>query len=136
MPCYSKYIWAMLALYAIIHGGVMSGGITMNTMNYKGYAARIEYSEEDDCLVGHIAGINDVVGFHANSVPELHTAFEDSVDDYLQTCKKVGKSPQKPYSGKIMLRVPPEIHARVAMIAEARGKSLNSWVTDLLASAG
>lgn len=108
----------------------------MNTMNYKGYAARIEYSDEDDCLVGHIAGINDVVGFHANSVPELHAAFEEAVDDYLLTCKKAGRSPQKPYSGKIMLRVPPEIHARAAMMAEAHGKSLNSWVTDLLSGAG
>ncbi|OGO92786.1 MAG: DNA repair protein [Coxiella sp. RIFCSPHIGHO2_12_FULL_42_15] len=108
----------------------------MNTMIYKGYAAKIEYSDEDDCLVGHIAGINDVVGFHANSVPELHAAFEEAVDDYLQACKKSGRSPQKPYSGKIMLRVPPEIHARIAMMAEAHGKSLNSWVTDLLSSAG
>lgn len=108
----------------------------MNTINYKGYTARIEYSDEDDCLIGHIAGINDIVGFHATSVPELHTAFEEAVDDYLQTCKIVDKAPQKPYSGKIMLRVPPEIHARAAMMAEAHGKSLNSWVTELLASVG
>lgn len=107
----------------------------MNTMHYKGYAAKIEYSEEDDCLIGHIAGINDIVGFHANSVPELHAAFEEAVEDYQETCKKAGKSPQKPYSGKIMLRVPPEVHARAAMMAEAQGKSLNSWVTELLSSA-
>jgi predicted HicB family RNase H-like nuclease len=108
----------------------------MNTMNYKNYTARIEYSDEDDCFIGHIAGINDVVGFHANSVSELHAAFEEAVDDYIQTCKKTGRSPQKPYSGKIMLRVPPEIHARAAMMAEAHGKSLNSWVTELLANIG
>lgn len=108
----------------------------MNTINYKGYAARIEYSDEDDCLVGHIAGINDVIGFHANSVSELHAAFEEAVDDYIQTCKKVGRPPQKPYSGKIMLRVPPETHARAAMLAEANGKSLNSWMADLLSSRG
>ena len=108
----------------------------MNTMNYKNYTARIEYSDEDDCFIGHIAGINDVVGFHANSVSELHAAFEEAVDDYIQTCEKTGRSPQKPYSGKIMLRVPPEIHARAAMMAEAHGKSLNSWVTELLANVG
>ena len=108
----------------------------MNTMNYKNYTARIEYSDEDDCFIGHIAGINDVVGFHANSVSELHAAFEEAVDDYIQTCKKTGRSPQKPYSGKIMLRVPPEIHARAAMMAEAHGKSLNSWITELLANMG
>lgn len=108
----------------------------MNAMHYKGYSARIEYSEEDDCLIGHLAGINDIVGFHADSVAELHAAFEEAVDDYIQTCKKTGKSPQKPYSGKIMLRVPPEVHARAAMMAEAHGKSLNSWVTELLSLHG
>jgi predicted HicB family RNase H-like nuclease len=104
----------------------------MNTMSYKGYAARIEYSEEDDCFIGHIAGINDIVGFHGDSVSELHVAFEKAVDDYLAACKKIKKSPQKPYSGNIMLRVPPELHAKAAMLAEAHGKSLNSWVTELL----
>lgn len=107
----------------------------MSTMDYNGYAARIEYSKEDDCFVGHIAGINDVVGFHANSVQELHLAFEEAVDDYLQTCKKLKKSPQRPYSGNIMLRVPPEVHAKVAMLAEARGKSLNAWMIELLSDA-
>ena len=74
-------------------------------MSYNGYAARIEYSDEDDCFVGHIAGINDVVGFHGDSVSELHAAFEAAVDDYLDACNKAGRSPQKPYSGHIMLRV-------------------------------
>ena len=107
----------------------------MNIMNYKGYTATIEYSDEDDCLVGHIAGINDIVGFHANSVSELHIAFEDAVNDYLHTCKLVQKEPQRPYSGKIMLRVPPEIHARAALMAKIHGKSLNSWLQELLAKA-
>ena len=108
----------------------------MNTMQYKGYAARIEYSDEDDCFIGHIAGINDVIGFHGNTVTQLHSAFEEAVDDYIYTCKKAGKSPQKPYSGHIMLRVPPEIHAKVAILAEAQGKSLNSLVTELLSQVG
>ena len=106
----------------------------MNTMNYKGYAARIEYSEEDDCFVGHIAGINDIVGFHADSVVQLHAAFEEAVEDYIQTCKKAGKIPQKPYSGKLLLRISPELHARAAISATLQGKSLNTWVADLLAS--
>jgi predicted HicB family RNase H-like nuclease len=60
----------------------------MNTMSYKGYTAKIEYSNEDGCFVGHIADINDIVGFHADSVAELHTAFEESVDDYIETCER------------------------------------------------
>ena len=72
----------------------------MNVMTYQGYAARIDYSEEDKCFVGHIAGIRDIVGFHGESVAELRTAFEEAVDDYLITCEKLGRAPQKPYSGK------------------------------------
>jgi predicted HicB family RNase H-like nuclease len=66
----------------------------MNTMLYRGYAARIEYSDEDDCFIGHIAGINDVVGFHGESVDELRSAFEEAVDDYLETCAKLNRAPQ------------------------------------------
>lgn len=105
----------------------------MGMMNYKGYAARIEYSDEDESFVGHIAGIRDVVGFHGDSVAELKVAFEEAVDDYLATCEKVGKTPQKPYSGKFMLRVSPEVHAYAATMAEARGLSLNAWAAEALA---
>lgn len=104
----------------------------MNTMTYRGYAARIEYSEEDQAFVGHIAGIRDVVGFDGESVQELRAAFIEAVDDYLETCAALGRSPQKPYSGKIMLRVDPAIHARAAAAAEAQGKSLNAWAQELL----
>ena len=104
-------------------------------MTYKNYAARIEYNEEDSCFIGHILGIHDVVGFHGDSVNELRSAFEEAVDDYLKTCKQLGRSPQKPYSGKLMLRVPPEVHARAAMMAEAHGISLNQWASEVLAKA-
>lgn len=67
----------------------------MNVMNYKGYAARIEYSDEDQLLIGHVAGIRDVIGFHAQSVPQLRSAFEEAVDDYLDTCARLGREPQK-----------------------------------------
>jgi predicted HicB family RNase H-like nuclease len=104
----------------------------MKTMKYKGYKAHIEYSEEDGCFVGHIAGIRDVVGFHGESVTELRQAFEEAVDDYLETCAKLGKNPQKSYSGNIMLRIPPDIHAEVAIAAETSGKSINQLVAEIL----
>lgn len=107
----------------------------MSMMMDKGYIARIEYSEEDSCFVGHIAGIRDVIGFHGESVSELRAAFADAVDDYLETCEKLARAPQKPYSGKIMLRVDPVLHARVAALAEAQGKSLNAWTQELLQEA-
>lgn len=107
----------------------------MNTMTYKGYAARIEYSDEDQCFIGHIAGINDVVGFHGVSVAELRTAFEEAVDDYLATCEQLNRAPQKPYSGRLMLRVPPEIYAAVAAAAEVSGKSINQWAAEAFTQA-
>ncbi len=102
----------------------------MNTMTYKGYAARIEYSDEDGCFVGHIAAIQDVVGFHGESVAILREAFKEAVDDYLETCEKLNRAPQKPYSGNLMLRIPPELHAAVAVAAEVSGKSINQWATN------
>jgi predicted HicB family RNase H-like nuclease len=101
-------------------------------MNYKGYAARIEYSDEDGLFVGHLAGIRDVVGFHGESVPELKAAFAEAVDDYLETCAKLGKAPQKPYSGKLSLRLEPELHASVAVKAQLSQKSINQWVADVI----
>ena len=107
----------------------------MNTMTYKGYAAAIEYSHEDGCFIGHIASIRDVVGFHGESVAELQAAFEEAVDDYLETCEKVGRQPHKPYSGKLLLRLPSDVHAAVATTAEVSGKSINQWATEVLAKA-
>jgi predicted HicB family RNase H-like nuclease len=104
-------------------------------MTYKGYAARIEYSDEDECFIGHIAAIQDVVGFHGDSVESLREAFEEAVDDYLETCEKLNRAPQKPYSGNLMLRIPPEVHAAVAANAEVEGKSINQWATDTFKAA-
>lgn len=104
----------------------------MNVMSYKDYSARIEYSDEDGCFIGHLAGIRDVVGFHGESVAELKSAFEGAVDDYLATCEKLKRSPQRSYSGKVMLRIDPGVHAKAAMLAEAEGKSLNTWAQEAL----
>ncbi len=99
-------------------------------MTYKGYTAHIEYSEEDRCFIGHIAGIQDIVGFHGESVTELQTALEEAVNDYLETCKRLDRPPQKAYSGNLMLRIPPEVHAAVAKAAEVSGQSINQWATN------
>ena len=107
----------------------------MNLMTHLGYAAQVEFSADDDCFIGHIAGIADVVGFHADTVAELKTAFKESVEDYLATCAAANREPQRPYSGKIMLRIEPRIHAQIAMYAKAQGKSLNLWTQDLFTKA-
>jgi len=103
-----------------------------NSLTYRGYAARIEFSSEDESFIGHIAGIEDTIGFHGESISELKKAFEEAVEDYLKTCKAVGKTPLKPYSGKLMLRLKPEVHAAVATAAELSGVSINQWASDVL----
>ncbi len=98
-----------------------------NVMKYKGYSARVEYDDEDGILFGKLAGIDDIVGFHADTVENLRAAFREAVDDYLEACAKIGKEPDREYSGKVMLRLDPELHARIAKSAELAGMSINQW---------
>ena len=107
----------------------------MNTMHYKNYQANIVYDADDDILVGHIIHINDIIGFHGTSLKEIKAAFKEAVEDYLAHCKKTGKSPNKPYSGKVMFRITPEIHAKAALAAQMKGVSLNQWAEEILEKA-
>jgi predicted HicB family RNase H-like nuclease len=104
-------------------------------LKYKGYHGSTEYSLEDDCLHGRLLGINDVITYEGNSVKEIKTAFKDSVDDYLVFCEQTGKNPDKPYSGKMMFRVDPQVHAKAALAAQLKGVSLNQWAEDVLREA-
>lgn len=107
----------------------------MNAMRYKGYAARVEYDADDRIFVGHIAGIRDVIGFHGASVDALEAAFHEAVDDYVDACRKLKQAPDRPASGKVLLRLPPELHANAIRAAELAGESLNQWAADALRQA-
>ncbi|MEX3958689.1 toxin-antitoxin system HicB family antitoxin [Trinickia symbiotica] len=104
----------------------------MNVMSYKGYLARIEYDPRDNIFVGHVLGIADGISFHGDTVDELTAEFHTAVDHYLDDCARTGRSPQKPASGKLMLRIRPEVHAAVGIAAAAAGKSINQWVDEVL----
>ncbi len=104
-------------------------------MKYKNYRAHIKYSEEDVCLVGHIAGITDIIGFHGNTIPEIREAFEEAVDDYFETCQRLNKQPQQPCSGDLQLRIPPDIHVAIVRAAEASGKDIDQWAIDTFSHA-
>jgi predicted HicB family RNase H-like nuclease len=104
-------------------------------MRYKGYAARIEYDERDDIFVGRVLGMRDIIIFHASSVPELHEAFRGALEDYLADCAEQGITPEKPASGKVMLRIRPEVHAAASVAARAAGKSLNQWADEVFEQA-
>lgn len=104
----------------------------MNTMSHKGYTARVEYDERDNIFVGRILGIRSIISFHGETVAELRSEFEQAIEEYLADCKKEGVQPEKPASGKLLLRVPPEVHGRALVAAQAAGKSLNQWATEVL----
>lgn len=104
-------------------------------MTYNGYSARVEYDDDDGIFFGRIAGIRDGVGFHADTVADLKAAFHEAVDDYVETCAQIGKTPQKPFSGNLMLRVDPAVHSKAALAAEMTGKSLNQWGEEVLKAA-
>jgi predicted HicB family RNase H-like nuclease len=104
----------------------------MNLLSYKGYNAAVEFDADDLLLVGRIAGINDVVGFHGRDAEDVVAAFHEAVDDYLETCADLGKVPEKAYSGKLLVRTDPSIHAQAALAATIEGVSLNQFAEKAL----
>lgn len=107
----------------------------MNTMTHKGYTARIDFDERDNIFVGRVLGLRAVISFHGETVVELRSEFETAVEEFLKDCKEQGIRPEKPASGKRMLRVPPEIHGAALVAAQAAGKSLNQCATEVLENA-
>jgi predicted HicB family RNase H-like nuclease len=107
----------------------------MNTMSHKGYSARIEFDERDNIFVGRILGVRTIISFHGKTVAGLRAAFRAALDDYLRECKEDGTKPEKPVAGKLLLRVPPDVHGRALVAAHAAGKNLNQWATELLQGA-
>jgi predicted HicB family RNase H-like nuclease len=105
-------------------------------LSYKGYAGRVELDDEAGIFHGEVLDLRDVVTFQGKSVEELGRAFQDSIDDYLQYCEERGEEPDKPFTGRLMLRLPPELHRKAYVQAREEGKSLNQWITDKLANAG
>jgi predicted HicB family RNase H-like nuclease len=105
----------------------------MNTMEYKGFTARIDYDGEDEVFVGRLLGLRAIVSFHADTVAKLKREMHVAVDEYVASCERRGETPEKPLSGNVPLRMPPEVHGRAAVLAEASGKSLNQLINDLLA---
>lgn len=97
-------------------------------MEYKGYHARIEFDVEDCTLHGKIEGINDLVTFESRNPLSIKKEFEKAVDDYLEFCKEVGKEPDKEYKGTFNVRIQPELHKRLALVALMNGETLNASV--------
>ena len=107
----------------------------MNSLGYKGYLGTFAYDEAADIFHGRVVGLRDVITFKGRSVDELKQALADSVDDYLEYCRERNEQPEKPLSGKFVVRLDPALHRAIAAAAEREGKSLNGWVKDQLVEA-
>lgn len=102
-------------------------------LRYKGYTGYAEFDDEADVFFGRVVNANAVVTFRGSSVKELKQRFKESVDFYIETCRKKGIEPAKPYSGRLNLRLDPETHRRATEKALSKGKSLNSFIRDAIA---
>lgn len=101
-------------------------------LEYKGYVGTVELDE--GAFVGRVAGLRDVITFEGRTAEEVEQAFRESIDDYLAFCTTRGEDPDRTYSGRIALRLPPEVHRQAAARAQAEGISLNQWITRRIAN--
>ncbi len=102
---------------------------------YKGYIGRVEFDEGDELFHGEVVNTRDVITFQGKSVLELKRSLKDSVDDYLEFCRERGEKPDRPFSGKFVVRIPPEVHREAFIEAKRSGKSLNAWVREAILKA-
>lgn len=101
-------------------------------LEHKGYVGHVEYDDEAEIFHGEIINTRDVITFQGKSVDELQTAFVDSIEDYLEYCIERGEKPEKPFSGKFVLRTSPDLHRELFLAAKKAGKSLNAWLNEQL----
>jgi predicted HicB family RNase H-like nuclease len=101
-------------------------------VEYKGYIGKVEIDEEAGILYGEVINLRDVITFEGTTVDEVQKAFRESIDDYLEFCAQRGESPEKPFSGKFVVRLPAELHRKAYVQAKLADKSLNGWVAEVL----
>jgi predicted HicB family RNase H-like nuclease len=102
------------------------------SMTYKGYTGSVDYSAPDRVFHGRLIGITDVITFEGASVEELENDFVAAVDDYLDSCAEDGVEPQRPYSGRFVLRLPPELHGQVTAAGRRSRTSMNAWIVEAI----
>ncbi len=101
-------------------------------LEHRGYTGHVTFDNEAGLFHGEVLDTRHLITFQGMSVEELAEAFRDSVDDYLDFCRERGEEPDKPFSGRLMLRLAPDLHRRAYVEAKKEGKSLNQWITDKL----
>lgn len=101
-------------------------------LEYKGYKGQIEFDEDSNMIHGRVINIYDVVNFKGTTAKEVKDAFEESIEDYLDMCEEMGEEPNKPFSGKFMVRTDPDLHKNIFFAARESGKSLNAFINSIL----
>lgn len=114
------------------YDAIFASRIQRNIVKYKGYEAKVEYDDEDRLFVGRVINTKDVIVFDGISVEELEQSFQAVIEEYLEDCKAIGKEPEKPFSGKFNLRISPELHRKIALLATKQNVSLNTFVEKTL----
>lgn len=104
----------------------------INSLTYQGYTASITYNSDDEVFFGKVIGVNDLIIFEGTSVTDLKEGFQEAIEDYLETCKAIGKSPDKIYKGAFNVRVPSGLHKKVATFASQHDVTLNDFVKSVL----
>ena len=104
----------------------------MNTLEYKGFVGTVAFSEEDNVFFGKIEGINGLVNFEGESVDELKSTFYNAVDDYIIYCNENNIEQRKKYSGLLNIRISPETHSEIAILAKRTGRSINAFIKTAL----
>ncbi len=102
-----------------------------NVLKYRGYTGSVNFDADDKIFHGRVLGVSDVIGFEGKSVNELEQDFASSIDDYFEMCQELGREPEKPFSGRFMVRVPSELHCAIALKAKKENKSINSWIAEI-----
>ncbi|MCX6318997.1 MAG: type II toxin-antitoxin system HicB family antitoxin [Bacteroidetes bacterium] len=105
-----------------------------DVLTYKSYYASIQFSADDEVFHGKVIGLNDLVTFEGTSVTALKKAFREAVEDYLETCKQLGKDPEKSYKGSFNVRIPSELHRKAARYASLQNMTLNDFVRSVIDS--
>ena len=106
----------------------------IDMMEYKGYYGSVHYSDEDRCFYGKIEYIRGLVSYEGHDVNSIRKAFEEGVDDYLETCKAHNKLPDKPFKGSFNVRTGPELHKKASIYAQQKKMNLNNVIIKALES--
>ena len=104
----------------------------MNLMELNGYSAKIEYDAELDMFRGEILGLTGGADFYGKNPKELRAEFKKSLEVFLEVCKEKGIDPRRSFSGKFNLRIPTALHEKLAIVAQAEGKSINTLAQEAL----